>query len=219
MRLLRARERVHVGDVRDRVGEGARPRDVVRHRTSLPILPPVLVAGLVEQRLHRRMLKELRRPWMVEDLLEGRVHALGLPDLLYRAAIVAGVGRRRLLGAQDERLDGGQIRQPLVAVHMPKDDVEQCKSRPGGEEVLHVGVPWTVETGHEGEPGVIVEEDETRLVNGLDGDVIVARSVAGCVLQVQERAAQRRSLTGLYMEEQTELAGRADAQPRVRRTG
>ena len=60
------------------------------------------------------MLEGLRGLRMVEHLLERAVHALRLPDLLDRAAVVAGVGGGCLLGAQDEGAHGGDVGQPVV---------------------------------------------------------------------------------------------------------
>src|SRR5688500_8299605 len=76
-----------------------------------------LVAGFVEQRPHRRVLEQLGSRRMVENLLEGCVDSLGLPDLLHRAGIVPGVRRGRLLGAQDERPDRRQVGEAVIAVH------------------------------------------------------------------------------------------------------
>ena len=52
------------------------------------------------------MLKYLRGLRMVQDLLESGVHALGLPDLLGRAGVVAGIRRRRLLGVEGSYGEG-----------------------------------------------------------------------------------------------------------------
>jgi hypothetical protein len=139
IRPLGTREGIHVRDVRDGFGEGAGPRDVVRHRELL----------------------------------------------LVPAATVAGVRRCGLFGVQDERLDGGEIREPVVPVYVAEAEVERRAGRPGGEEVVRVRVPGTVEAGDEGEPGVVVEENAAGLVNRLDGDPLVAGPVPGSVLQVQ----------------------------------
>src|SRR5215211_2947919 len=50
-----------------------------------------LVGGLVEQRLERRVRQRVGGVRVIEHLLEGRVDALRLADLLDRAAVVAGV--------------------------------------------------------------------------------------------------------------------------------
>ena len=52
------------------------------------------------------MLEDLGGLGMVEDLLERAVHTLRLADLLDRAAVVAGIRGRRLLGAEDEGANG-----------------------------------------------------------------------------------------------------------------
>src|SRR5215218_8647228 len=97
-----------------------------------------LVRGLVEQRLQRRVLQSFTGARVVEHLLEGRIDALRLADLLHRAAVVAGVRGRRLLRIQDERLQRRQVRQAVVALRVTEDNVEKLERRPGGKEVLHV---------------------------------------------------------------------------------
>src|SRR3954451_19528132 len=61
-----------------------------------------LVGGLVEQRLERRVLQRLGGRRVVEHLLEGRVHALRLADLLHGAAVVPRVGGSGLLRVEYE---------------------------------------------------------------------------------------------------------------------
>src|SRR5215218_6952287 len=124
-----------------------------------------LVGGLVEQRLERRVLQRLGGRGVVEHLLEARVDALRLADLLDRAAVVAGVGARGLLRAENEGLHRGQVRQAVVALRVTEDRVEERERRPGGEEVLHVGVPRAVEARDERQPRVVVEQHEPRLVD------------------------------------------------------
>src|SRR4051794_11525197 len=98
------------------------------------------------------MLESLCGIRFVENLLEGGVDTLSLPDLLDGAAVVPRIRRRRLLGAVDERLHRGEIGQTFVAIHVLEDLVEQSQCRTGSEEVLHIGVPRTIKTGDEREP-------------------------------------------------------------------
>src|SRR3954452_14701139 len=174
-----------------------------------------LVGGLGQQRSQRRVGERLRGIRGVQHLLKGRVDAPGLADLLHRAAVVARVGGSGLLSAEDEGLQDRPVREPVVALGVPEDHVEEPEGRAGGEEVLHVGVPRTVEAGNERQSGVVVEEHEPGLVDGLDGHVVVAGPVAGGVLQVPQRRPQGLALTGLDVEEQTELARRADRHARA----
>src|SRR4051812_40795422 len=102
-----------------------------------------LVGGLVEQRLERRVPQRLGGIRVVEHLLEARVDALRLADLLDRAAVVARVRGRSLLRAEDEALHRRQVRQAVIALRVTEDDIEEPERRPGREEVLHVGVPRT----------------------------------------------------------------------------
>src|SRR3954468_12699572 len=108
------------------------------------------VRGLIEQGRERRMLERVLGRRIIEDALERVVDALGLLDLLDGAAVVARVPARRLLGAEDEGLDGGEVGQALIALDVPEDRVEQLE-RLGGE-VHHVGVPRSVEARGEQQP-------------------------------------------------------------------
>src|SRR5215217_2992837 len=170
-----------------------------------------LVGGLVQQRLQRRVLQRLRRVRVVEYLLKGRVDALRLPDLFHRAAVVPCVSGRGLLRPEDERLHRSHVRKAVVALHVPEDDVEEPERRPGGEEVVHVGVPRAVEARHERETRVVVEEHKSRLVDRADRDAVVPWPIPGRLLQVAERSPQRLAPAGLDTEEQAELARRPDA--------
>ena len=162
------------------------------------------------------MLEGLGGLRVVQHLLERRVDALRLPDLLDRAAVVAGVRRRRRLGVEDERAQRGDVRQPVVPLHVAEDHVEERQRRPRGEEVVHVGLPRAVEARDERQLRVVVEQHEPGLVDRLDRHAVVAVAVAGGVLQRNERCPQRRRLPGLDPEEQAELAGRTDAPARLR---
>src|SRR3954468_18045058 len=165
-----------------------------------------LVGGLVEQRLERRVLQRLGGIRVIEHLLEGRVDTLRLATLLDRAAVVAGIGGRGLLRAENEGLHRRQVRQAVVALRGTKDPIEELEGRPRGEEVLHVGVPRAVEARDERQPRVVVEQYEPRLVNRRDRHPVVPWPVAGGVLQVAEGGPQRLAVTGLDPEEQAELA-------------
>src|SRR5829696_10189878 len=155
---------------------------------------------------------------VIEHLLERGVDPLGLPDLLHRASVVAGVGRRGHLGTEDERLHRREVRKPLIALDVPEDEVEQPERRARGEEVLHVGVPRPIEARHEREPGVVVEQHEPRLVDGGDRQSVVPRPVPGSVLEIVERSPQRLALTGLDVEGQAEVTGRTGREPWTGRT-
>ena len=76
------------------------------------------------------MLKRFTRGRIVEHTLEGIVHALRLPNLLDRAAIVPGIRHRGLLGAQDECVQRRQIREALVALSVPERRVEERQGCP-----------------------------------------------------------------------------------------
>src|SRR3954447_25772246 len=84
-----------------------------------------LVGGLVQQRLHRRVLEGFGSLRVVEHPLEGGLYPLRLLDLLHGAAVVACVGGRALLGREDERMQRGDVRKSVVALHVPEDGVEQ----------------------------------------------------------------------------------------------
>ena len=97
-----------------------------------------------------------------------------------------------------------------------KIDDEEGQRRPGGEEVVHVGIPRAVEARDERQLGVVVEHHEARFVDRLDRHPVVTRPVPRRVLQLQEGRPQRRPRPGLHPEEQTELARRADGPARLR---
>src|SRR3954447_9600135 len=82
------------------------------------------VGGFLQQRLEGGVSQRLRSVRMVEHLLEGRVDALGLADLLDGAAVVACVRRRGLLRTEDERSHCRQVREPVVPLRVPEDRVE-----------------------------------------------------------------------------------------------
>src|SRR4051795_9991485 len=73
-----------------------------------------LVGGLGQQRPQSGVLERLRGVRGVQHLLEGRVDALGLADLLHRPAVVPRVGGGGLLRAEDERLQDRPVREPVV---------------------------------------------------------------------------------------------------------
>src|SRR5690349_3700979 len=89
--------------------------------------PELRVRRYVEQRRERGVLQRLLGRRIVEHPLERLIEAVCLPDLLDRAAVVARVAGRRLLGAQDELLDRLEVRQPLVPLDVPEDRVEQLQ--------------------------------------------------------------------------------------------
>ena len=80
--------------------------------------------------LQRRVLQRLRGLRIVEHLLERGVDPLRLPELLDGPAVVAGVGGGGLLRAQHERLDRREVREPVVALDVPEDRVEQLRAGP-----------------------------------------------------------------------------------------
>src|SRR6476646_623466 len=179
---------------------------------GLPRLGCRLVRGHVEQRSQCWMLQGVGGLGIVEDLLECVVHRDGLADLLHRAAVVAGVATGGLLGTEDEVLDRLQRREALIADDVLEDRVEELERLRG--EVLHVRVPGAVEARGEEEPRVVVEGDEACLVDGGDRHLVVARSVAGRVLQVPKGLVESFTVSRLDVEEQAELAGGADADSR-----
>src|SRR5215211_8257851 len=142
---------------------------------------------------------------LVSGLVEQR-----LPDLLHRPAVVPLIGPRGLLGTKDERLQRCEIRKPLVALRMAKDEVEQLERRPRGEKVVHIRIPRTIEARDERQPRVTLEEDEPRLMNRGDRHPIVPGAVSRSLLQVAERSPQSLALTRLDTEKQAELARRAN---------
>src|SRR3954463_9914461 len=79
----------------------------------------------------------------------------------------------------------------------------------------HVGVPGAVEARDEGEPRVVVEEHEPRLMDRLDRHAVVPRPISGGFLQIAQRGPQGFALAGLDPEEQAELAGGTDAHTRA----
>src|SRR3954463_5818208 len=80
-----------------------------------------LVGGLVQERPQRGVLQRHLGVRVVQHLLEGRIDALALADLLDRAAVVPRVGRRCALGAEDEGPEGRTVRETLVALGVPED--------------------------------------------------------------------------------------------------
>src|SRR6266516_1726325 len=128
-RPLGTRERVDVGDVRDRLGQRPRPRDVIRHRAS-SVGGSRLVGSLVEQRLQRTVLERLPGLRIVKYPLERLVHTLGLPNLLHRAAVIPRVGSRRDLSTEDELLYGRRVWKALVPLDVLEDGVEKLQRRP-----------------------------------------------------------------------------------------
>src|SRR6476469_1111764 len=108
------------------------------------------------------MLEGFRGLRVVEHLLERRVHPLGLLDLPDGAAVVPRIRGSTLLGAEYERFDRCKVGQPVVALGVPEDGVEQPQRRSRREEVLHGGIPWAIAARDERETGVIVEQDEPR---------------------------------------------------------
>src|SRR5256885_587201 len=72
-----------------------------------------LVGGLVKKGLQNWVPQSLRGPWVVQDLLERRIHTLCLLDLLHRAAVITGVGGCSGLSAQDELLQRRQVGKAL----------------------------------------------------------------------------------------------------------
>src|SRR5215218_10545844 len=156
------------------------------------------------------MLQSLSSARIVEHALKRLVHAQRLPDLLHRPAVVPLIGPRGLLGTKDERLQRCEIRKPLVALRMAKDEVEQLERRPRGEKVVHIRIPRAIEARDERQPRVTLEEDEPRLMNRGDRHPIVPGAVSRSLLQVAERSPQSLALTRLDTEKQAELARRAN---------
>src|SRR3954451_4958881 len=173
------------------------------------------VPGLVRGWLQGWGLQDLGGLRMVQHLLEGGGHPLGLPDLLDRARVVPRIRRCRLLGTKHERSYGGQIREAVVPLHVPEDHIEEGQGWPGGEEVLHVGIPRPVEAGHERQPGVVVQKHEPGLVDRPYRHPVVTRAVAVSVLEILQSGPQRRPRARLDLEEQAELAGRSDTPARL----
>src|SRR5204862_8353642 len=137
--------------------------------------------------------------------------------LLHGASVIPLIRPRRLLSTEDERLQRLEVRQSLVALDVPEDEVEERKCRPRREEVVHVGVPGPVEARDEREPLVAVEENEPRLVNRRDRHVVVARPVPRRLLQIPKRSSQAFTLARLDTEKQAELARRANRKARANR--
>src|SRR4030088_1088046 len=118
-----------------------------------------LVGGLVKKGLQNWVPQSLRGPWVVQDLLERRIHTLCLLDLLHRAAVITGVGGCSDLSAQDELLQRCQVGKALVPLDVTEDCIKETQ-RLGGE-VNHVRVPRAVETRREQQTGVILEQHKT----------------------------------------------------------
>src|SRR5438270_9937071 len=80
-----------------------------------------LVRGLGQQRPQRGVLERLCGVRVVQYPLKRLVDAPGLADLLHRAPVVARIGGRRLLRAQDEGPHGCPVRESCVALRVPED--------------------------------------------------------------------------------------------------
>ena len=160
------------------------------------------------------MLQSLGRGRIVEHALKRLIHPQRLPDLLHRPGVVPLIRPCGLLGTEDERLQRREIRKPLIALGMAKDEVEQLERRPRREEILHVRIPRTIEARDERQPRVTVEEHEPRLVDRRHRHPVVTGPVPRSLLQVAERSPQSLALTRLDPEEQAELARRANHRTR-----
>jgi hypothetical protein len=101
---------------------------------------------------------------------------------------------------------------------MLEDRVEQLQRRPRGGEVVHIGIPRTVEARDEREPGVIVEQHEPGLMDGPDRNLVVPGPIPRMVLQRPDRLPQGIPMARPDPEEQAELTRRAHADPRPRRS-
>src|SRR5215212_6826957 len=90
------------------------------------------VGGFFEQGSERGVLQGLLGRRVVEHALERIVYPPRLAELLDRPAVVAGVAGSGLLRARDELLDRFEVRQPVVALDVPEDGIEELQ-RLGGE--------------------------------------------------------------------------------------
>ena len=75
------------------------------------------------------MLERLPGLRIIEHPLERVVHTQAFPDLLHGASVIPLIRRRCLLGAEDQRLQRLEVRQSLVALDVPEDDVEERQRR------------------------------------------------------------------------------------------